>query len=232
MTVRIRDIDLPPIGLQGTLAVPRGSEGIVIFAHGSGSSRTSPRNVAVAKALNDRGIATLLFDLLTEAEDENRSNVFDIALLALRLEYAVHFVEREPVTQGHRIGLFGASTGAAAALVAASLMGERIAAVVSRGGRPDLAGTALQHVRTPTLLIVGGDDFETIELNQRSLARLRGPKALRIVPDATHLFAEPGALDAVIAHASEWFETYLFNAPTASRPSREGPEAPLRPAGV
>jgi putative phosphoribosyl transferase len=229
MTVRIREIILPPIGLPGTLAVPRGSEGIVVFAHGSGSSRTSPRNVAVAKALNERGIATLLFDLLTEEEEETRANVFDIALLALRLEYAVHFVEREPVTQGHRIGLFGASTGAAAALVAASLMGDRLAAVVSRGGRPDLAGTALQHVRTPTLFIVGGDDVETFELNQRSLARVRGPKALRVVPGATHLFAEPGALDAVIAHATDWFETYLLSAPTASRPSAEAAE---RGAGV
>jgi putative phosphoribosyl transferase len=229
MTVRSRDIELPPIGLQGKLTVPRGSEGLVIFAHGSGSSRTSPRNTRVAEALGARGIATLLFDLLTEDEEETRSNVFDIALLALRLEYAVHFVEREPVTQGHRIGLFGASTGAAAALVAASLMGDRIAAVVSRGGRPDLAGTALQHVRTPTLLLVGGDDFETIELNQRAFARLRGPKALKVIPNATHLFAEPGALDAVIRHAGEWFETYLFTAPTASRP---GAHEPLGGVGV
>jgi dienelactone hydrolase len=205
----IRDVGVPPVGLAGTLCVPAGSHAIVVFAHGSGSSRLSPRNIAVAEALNRRGIGTLLFDLLTPAEEADRANVFDIPLLAERLTQAVAWIEQEPLTRGHRIGLFGASTGAAAALVAAARLGSRIGAVVSRGGRPDLAGAALDRVRAATLLIVGGDDFGVIELNELAFEHLPEPKALQVIPGASHLFPEPGALEAVIGHAAQWFERYL-----------------------
>lgn len=165
--------------------------------------------MAVADALNEQGMATLLFDLLTRDEEADRANVFDIPLLAGRLVDAVRWVNREPLVGGLPLGLFGASTGAAAALVAAARLGERIGAVVSRGGRPDLAGADLDLIRTPTLLIVGGRDTGVIELNEQALARLSGAKALEIVPGASHLFPEPGALEAVIAHAARWFERYL-----------------------
>jgi pimeloyl-ACP methyl ester carboxylesterase len=204
-----REVRIAPIGLAGTLRVPVGSYALVIFAHGSGSSRFSPRNIVVAEALNRIGIATLLFDLLTTAEEADRANVFDIPLLAERLVQAVDWIEREPDTRGFPVGLFGASTGAAAALVAAARLGNRVGAIVSRGGRPDLAGAVLDQIRTPTLLIVGGVDFGVIELNEQAIARLRGPKALEIVPDESHLFPEPGALEVVIGHAGEWFERYL-----------------------
>lgn len=207
--VDVREVRIPPIDLPGTLVVPRGSGALVIFAHGSGSSRLSPRNVAVAEALNRRGIATLLFDLLTPVEEADRANVFNIPLLAKRLCQAADWSGKEQTVSGHRVGLFGASTGAAAALVAAVQLGGRVGAVVSRGGRPDLAGVALDQVRTPTLLIVGGDDFGVIELNEQAYARLQGPKALKIVPGASHLFPEPGALEVVIGHAQEWFECHL-----------------------
>jgi len=208
------NVVIPPLGLAGTLSVPKAPSGLVVFAHGSGSSRHSPRNIAVAQALNRNALATLLFDLLTPREETNRANVFDIALLAERLVEAVQWLDRQAdVTGKLPVGLFGASTGAAAALVAAARLPERISAVVSRGGRPDLAGDALPMVRAPTLLVVGGADFGVIELNEEALGRLRVPKALEIVDGATHLFPEPGAMEAVIEHAVKWFTRYLSAAP-------------------
>jgi putative phosphoribosyl transferase len=205
----ILDVHIPPLGLAGTLCVPHPAHGLVVFAHGSGSSRLSPRNVAVAEALNGRGMATLLFDLLTPDEEIDRTNVFDIPLLARRLVDVVRWVKDQPGAQNLSIGLFGASTGAAAAIVAAASLGDRVRAIVSRGGRPDLAGAALDRVRAPTLLIVGGADHVVIELNELAFARLKGEKAIVIVPGATHLFPEPGAMEAVIDHAARWFDRFL-----------------------
>lgn len=205
------DLRIPPMGLAGTLCAPQDARGLIVFAHGSGSSRLSPRNMAVAEGLNGSGFATLLFDLLTVAEETDRANVFDIPLLAERLVDAVRWLDGQPIG-GLQLGLFGASTGAAAALVAAANLPKRVSAVVSRGGRPDLAGDALDRVRAPTLLIVGGADFGVIELNQQALARLRAAKALEIVPGATHLFPEPGALEAVIVLAAQWFDRHLVQA--------------------
>jgi pimeloyl-ACP methyl ester carboxylesterase len=205
-----RDVQIPPLDLAGTLRHPAGARALVIFAHGSGSSRFSPRNVQVAEGLNRRGIATLLFDLLLPEEESDRRNVFDINLLGQRLIDAVRWIVEQPDAGILPVGLFGASTGAAAALVAASLLGDRIGAVVSRGGRPDLAGDMLPHVKAPTLLIVGGADFGVIELNQWALERLGGEKSIEIVPGATHLFPEPGALEAVIELAAGWFESHLM----------------------
>jgi putative phosphoribosyl transferase len=204
-----REVTITPVGLTGTFHIPADAHAVVVFAHGSGSSRFSPRNRAVADALNGQGFATLLFDLLTEDEEADRGNVFDIPLLADRLVDATRFLDRDPWAGIMPLGLFGASTGAAAALVAAAMTGERIGAVVARGGRPDLAGAALKQVRTPTLLIVGGADHGVIELNEQALAQLQGPKALEIIPGATHLFPEPGALEAVIDHAARWFTRFL-----------------------
>jgi pimeloyl-ACP methyl ester carboxylesterase len=204
-----RGVRVPPLGLAGALCIPKGAAALVAFAHGSGSSRLSPRNMAVAQALNARGIATLLFDLLTEAEEADRANVFDIELLAGRILAAVDWIAGEPSTRDLRLGLFGASTGAGAALAAAARLGDRVGAIVSRGGRPDLAGAALDRVSTPTLLIVGGADVVVIDLNEQALARLRGPKALEIVPGASHLFPEPGAMEAVIELAARWLQRYL-----------------------
>ena len=204
-----------PSGLSGTLSVPAAAPGLVLFAHGSGSSRLSPRNRAVARALNAHGIATLLFDLLTPEEEPDRANVFDVPLLANRLVEAARWTRDCGIALP--LGFFGASTGAAAALVAAADMPDRIAAVVSRGGRPDLAGNALERVRAPTLLIVGGNDSGVIELNEQAFARLRAPKKLEIVAGASHLFPEPGALEAVMRLATEWFARHL--APRSS-PSR------------
>jgi putative phosphoribosyl transferase len=181
-------VHIPPIGLAGTLSIPAGAAALVIFAHGSGSSRLSPRNMAVAEGLNEQGMATLLFDLLTLEEEVDRANVFDIPLLAERVIHAVDWIDREPLAQNLRIGLFGASTGAAAALVAAARLGDQVRAIVSRGGRPDLAGDILDQMRAPTLLIVGGVDYVVIELNQQAFTRLAGPKALEVVPGASHLF--------------------------------------------
>jgi fermentation-respiration switch protein FrsA (DUF1100 family) len=203
------EIKIAPIGIAGTLAIPAKARSLVVFAHGSGSSRFSPRNRAVAEALNERGIATLLMDLLTPEEEADRANVFDIHLLAGRLIDAVRWLGDEEETRGLALGFFGASTGAAAALLAAAQLGARVGAIVSRGGRPDLAGEALDRTVTPTLFIVGGADFGVIELNEDAYGRLKGPKALAIVPGATHLFPEPGALEAVIEHAAAWFKTYL-----------------------
>lgn len=198
-----------PFGLQGTLRWPEGANALVVFAHGSGSSRLSPRNVQVADALNAWGMATFLFDLLTRQEESDRRNVFDIPLLAGRLVSAVRWLDQEKETGGLHLGLFGASTGAAAALHAAAALSERVEALVSRGGRPDLASEVLAWVWTPTLLIAGGNDTDVITLNEEAYRQLQGPKALKIVPGATHLFSEPGALETVIEHAAEWFERYL-----------------------
>ena len=206
---RLEDVVLP-LGLPGTLCVPGNPRGLVAFAHGSGSSRFSPRNTAVANALNQRGFATLLFDLLTPQEEQDRTNVFDIPLLGDRLVEAVNWLGSQgPEISTLPVGLFGASTGAAAALVAAARFPTRIAAVVSRGGRPDLAGNVLPLVRAPTLLIVGGADFGVIELNREALAQMHGSNALTVVPGATHLFPELGAMEAVIELAVRWFERYL-----------------------
>jgi dienelactone hydrolase len=204
-----REIEIPPLGLTGSLAVPDGAIGVVLFAHGSGSSRLSPRNRQVAGALNEAGLGTLLFDLLLPHEAEDRRKVFDIPLLASRLEHALDWIEAEPSTSDLSIGLFGASTGAAAALTAAAHRPELISAVVSRGGRPDLAADALASVLAPTLLIVGGLDSAVIELNRQAMRRLTCPARLEIVPRATHLFEEPGALDRVTALAATWFGRHL-----------------------
>ena len=209
-SVMSSDVVIPPLGLAGVLNVPKDPLGLIVFVHGSGSSHLSPRNIAVAKALNGRGFATLLFDLLTPAEENDRSNVFDIPLLAERLVDVVQWFDGQgPLIARLPIGLFGASTGAAAALVAAAHLPDRVVAVVSRGGRPDQADEATARVRAPTLLIVGGDDFEVIGLNEKAMARLNAPKAMEIVAGATHLFPEPGALEAVIDHAARWFERYV-----------------------
>ena len=202
-------VRIPPIRLPGTLRLPAGAGALVVFAHGSGSSRLSPRNMAVAEGLNAQGIATLLFDLLTGEEEADRANVFDIPLLAERVADAVDWTSRNPLTRNFRTGIFGASTGAAAALVAAAQLGGQVGAIVSRGGRPDLATSVLDKIYTPTLLIIGGVDYAVIELNQQAFAQLRGPKALEIVPGASHLFPEPGALESVIDHAGRWFRRFL-----------------------
>jgi pimeloyl-ACP methyl ester carboxylesterase len=215
--IQTRELRIPPIGLAGTLHVPEGARSLVVFAHGSGSSRFSPRNTAVAQALNERGIATLLFDLLTKDEEADRANVFNISLLAERLVDTVRWLDREPLVKNLAIGLFGASTGAAAALVAAARLGGKIGAVVSRGGRPDLAGDVLGKIDTPTLLIVGAVDFTVVTLNEEALAKLRGPKALEIVPRASHLFPEPGAMETVIELAANWFERHLGAAAVVAR---------------
>jgi len=209
--VEEREISIPPIGLAGDLRVPSAAKAIVAFVHGSGSGRLSPRNRSVAEALNRHRIATLLFDLLTVAEESDRANVFDIPLLAERLVAAVRWLDQEPAVAGLPLGLFGASTGAAAALVAAAQLDDRVGAIVSRGGRPDLAGRALDRISVPTLLIVGGADVPVIELNRQAFARLRGAKALEIVPGASHLFPERRALEAVMGHAAAWFEHHLVS---------------------
>jgi putative phosphoribosyl transferase len=199
--------------LEGELRVPADARGLVAFAHGSGSSRHSPRNALVARALEGAGLATLLFDLLTaeegELDDRTRHLRFDIDLLAQRLSDALLFAERRPEVRGLAMGLFGASTGAAAALVAAASLGDRIGAVVSRGGRPDLAGEALARVRAPTLLIVGGLDVHVLELNRHALEQVRAERRLEVVPGAGHLFEEPGALERVADLAAAWFVRHL-----------------------
>jgi len=195
--------------LCGILRIPPGAEGVVAFAHGSGSGRFSPRNQYVARALEEGGLATLLLDLLEEEEAEDRDKVFDIELLAERLQSAASWLGQQPETSALRLGYFGASTGAGAALVAAARQPTAVDAVVSRGGRPDLAHTYLQVVQAPTLLIVGGNDDVVIELNEQALRLLRCPKQLVIVPGATHLFEEPGTLEEVARLAREWFVRYL-----------------------
>jgi pimeloyl-ACP methyl ester carboxylesterase len=197
------------IQLEGTLDLPAGCSNVVVFAHGSGSSRFSPRNRFVAKELSGRGIATLLLDLLTAEEDLVYRTRFDIELLSTRLAYVTDWLNTRPELKTAAVGLFGASTGAAAALKTAAAAGEKIRSVVSRGGRPDLAEGYLHQVRCPTLLIVGGDDRDVLRLNQEALAQLTCEKRLAVVPGATHLFEEPGKLEEVARLASDWFERYL-----------------------
>jgi len=211
--------------LEGNLAIPPRASGIVLFAHGSGSSRHSPRNRAVARALNEGGLATLLVDLLTPAEeslDEQTGHLrFDIGLLADRLVDAADWLIANEETRSLPIGLFGASAGGGAALVAAAQRPNTVRAVVSRGGRPDLAGAALSRVRAPTLLIVGARDEPVIELNREAFERLRCEKKLEIVPGATHLFEEPGALEEVARFARDWFRRFLAPPAAGVRSSRE-----------
>lgn len=216
-----RKIAVPPLALSGEIIVPPDPRGLVIFAHGSGSSRLSPRNKAVANTLNTRGFATLLFDLLTPEEARDRRNVFDIPLLADRIVETVLYASGEPDIADLPIGLFGSSTGAGASLVAAAELKDRIGAVVSRGGRPDLAGEKLKDVTAPTLLIVGGDDHHVITLNRQALSALRCEKFLKIVPDAGHLFEEPGKLEMVTELACNWFEHHLAVSETAVHPEPE-----------
>jgi putative phosphoribosyl transferase len=201
------------VKLEGELKVPQGATGVVLFAHGSGSSRHSPRNQYVARTIREAGVGTLLFDLLTK--DEERVDAytghlrFDINFLAKRLVDATNWLTAQPATEHLRIGYFGSSTGAAAALIGAVELSKIVSAVVSRGGRPDLAGDALQKVKAPTLLIVGGNDDVVIGLNEEAYAALTCEKELKIVPGATHLFEEPGTLEQVAKLASEWFKKKL-----------------------
>lgn len=199
--------------LQGTLTLPPEARGVVLFAHGSGSSRHSPRNRRVGDAIAQAGVGTLLFDLLTHEEEEEEAYTrhlrFDIEMLAGRLVEATAWLGKQEDTRDLRAGYFGASTGGGAALVAAARLGAQVGAVVSRGGRPDLAGPMLPKVAAPTLLIVGGRDTPVIELNEEAFAQLRCVKEMRIVPGATHLFEEPGTLDQVAALAADWFKRYL-----------------------
>ncbi|WP_406176219.1 phosphoribosyltransferase family protein [Streptomyces sp. NBC_00996] len=213
---READVRAGPLVLRGQLTVPEGALGIVMFAHGSGSSRRSPRNRFVAAGLNRAGLGTLLFDLLTEAEETDRANVFDTDLLARRLTDATGWLREQPEAQELAIGYFGASTGAAAALWAAAEPGARIAAVVSRGGRPDLAGPRLPAVTAPTLLIVGGHDQLVLGLNRDAQARLHCENGLAVVPGATHLFEEPGALEKVTDLARDWFTDHMAPAAHAA----------------
>jgi putative phosphoribosyl transferase len=218
---RLVSITAGVVTLEGNLSLPERAQGIVLFAHGSGSSRYSPRNRHVAQLLNVAKLATLLVDLLTsdeEAVDLRTAQLrFDIGLLAERLVGATDWLTQYPDTRDLQVGYFGASTGAGAALVASAERPHTVGAVVSRGGRPDLAGPALACVRAPTLLIVGGNDFPVIDLNRAALAQLRCEKSLVIVPGATHLFEEPGALDEVARLAREWFERYFIPEEARSR---------------
>ena len=216
--VTVSDVLIPaladsgePITLPGQLSLPESVHGLVLFAHGSGSSRLSPRNRFVAGVLQESWLGTLLFDLLTEQEAADRVNVFDIGLLAERLTAAIRFVAEREQTATLPLGLFGASTGAAAALVAATRE-QRVKAVVSRGGRPDMAGVALARVGAPTLLIVGSHDEEVLALNRLALEHLVGEKQLVVVPGATHLFEEPGTLEEAARLAAEWFARHLRSA--------------------
>ncbi len=206
-----------PVRLPGRLTIPGGARGVVVFAHGSGSSRNSPRNMFVAGALHVVGLGSLLFDLLTPEEEADRANVFDIGLLASRLSAATTWLRAQPGLQQVPVGYFGASTGVAAALRAAAGPGSGIAAVVSRGGRPDLAGTALAAVRAPTLFLVGGLDDRVLELNESARAQLGGESQLVVIPGAGHLFAEPGTLEQVASLARDWFLRYLRADPSAAR---------------
>jgi len=212
--------------LEGELKIPTDASGIVLFAHGSGSSRHSPRNQFVARVIRDAGCGTLLFDLLTreeEREDDMTARLrFDIHLLARRLADATRWVSNQPEGRRLGIGYFGSSTGGGAALVAAAELGTDIGAVVSRGGRPDLAGSALSLVKSPTLLIVGGHDDVVIRLNEEALARLHCEKELKIVPGATHLFEEPGTLDEVARLAANWFRQHLHPQPQGGGRMRAG----------
>ncbi len=208
-TQRLVEIPADSVYLNGMLEVPAGARGVVIFAHGSGSGRFSPRNQYVARELRQGGLGTLLIDLLEEWESDDKRKVFDIKLLAERLLAATAWLQSDPETKDMAIGYFGASTGAGAAIEAAAKWGHAISAVVSRGGRPDLAMEYLPEVKAPTLLIVGGNDWPVISMNEEALAHLPGIKNLVIVPGATHLFEEPGALEEVARLARDWFNKYL-----------------------
>jgi putative phosphoribosyl transferase len=210
-----REVQIPAgqATLTGTISAPEGAKGVVLFAHGSGSGRHSPRNVYVARTLQRAGLATVLFDLLTREEEQvdlhTREHRFNIPLLGERLVYGTEWASGQRDLRPLRIGFFGASTGSAAALIAAAQLGDRVDAVVSRGGRPDLAEAALERVRAPTLLIVGGNDDVVLGLNQRAYQRLNCEKELEVVPGASHLFEEPGALETVARMASHWFGHHL-----------------------
>jgi putative phosphoribosyl transferase len=218
-------VRIPAAGviLDGDLVVPANAAGVVLFAHGSGSSRHSPRNRMVAERLHEAGYATLLMDLLTPEEDQIDSRTrkfrFDISRLASRLSGAIGWLSERAETASMPLALFGASTGAAAALIAASEAPDHVRLVISRGGRPDLAGDALQRVRTPTLLIVGGRDLEVLDLNKAAAARLAGPVDIAVVPDATHLFEESGALDRVVELALDALRRHM----SGSSSQRPGP---------
>ena len=216
----VEQVDVPAgtVTLPGLIAQPARQSGLVVFAHGSGSGRLSPRNQYVARVLNDAGLATLLFDLLTPAESDDRRNVFDIGLLAARLAAAITWARHD--LPGLPVGAFGASTGAAAALCAAADPALRVRAVVSRGGRPDLAEQRLAEVTAPTLLIVGGDDTVVLDLNRDAYDHLTCIRQLAVVPGATHLFSEPGALESAAGRARDWFLTHLGgpHQPAALRP--------------
>lgn len=205
------------VSLEGEFCAPAGAQGVVLFAHGSGSSRFSPRNRFVADSLRRMGLATLLMDLLTAQEESvdvsTRHLRFNIALLSERVVSAIDWLSNNATTRGWRVGVFGASTGAAAALVAATKRPEQVHAMVSRGGRPDLADRVLGQVRAPTLLVVGGADDIVIELNREAFDKLECEKALEIIPGATHLFEEPGTLEQVAELAGNWFERFLARAP-------------------
>lgn len=208
------------LGLEGDLRMPENARALVVFAHGSGSSRRSPRNQQVAQALHDVGLGSLLFDLLLPQEATERAKVFDIGLLAHRVGESIDWLDHRPSLARLPLGLFGASTGAAAALVAAADRADRVRAVVSRGGRPDLAGAALSRVAAPTLLIVGGRDTEVLALNRQALQQMNTQSELSIVPGATHLFEEAGALEQVAELAARWF---LLHLPSHRGPITDGP---------
>jgi putative phosphoribosyl transferase len=210
MNVRRKSVVIGKRALPGDLLFPEDARGLVVFAHGSGSSRLSPRNNYVASVLHAQKLATLLFDLLTESEAAERANVFDIPLLGSRVEEALDWISTSDSSH-LPIGLFGASTGAAAALVAGAVRPASVAAVVSRGGRPDLAGQYLPKVVAPTLLIVGANDYTVLQLNREALTALRCEKRLQIVPGATHLFEEPGTLELAAQYAADWFAAHLLS---------------------
>jgi dienelactone hydrolase len=205
-TVRI---PIDSMMLEGLLAVPKRAKGIVIFAHGSGSSRKSPRNNYVARELRENSVGTLLFDLLSEEEDYVHENRFNIELLTRRLVAATKWLTAQPEAKGKKIGYFGSSTGSASALMAAAQLGNKISAIVSRGGRPDLAMMSLGMVKSPTLLLVGGNDDTVIELNQQAFLHLKCKKEMALIPGANHLFDEPGTLEDVAKLASKWFKEHL-----------------------
>lgn len=202
-------IPIDGLSLEGELVIPDGATGLVVFAHGSGSSRHSPRNNFVAEVLREHGLGTLLFDLLTEREDETYETRFDIDLLTTRLQTATDWLREQERTRSMNVGYFGSSTGAAAALRAAATRGDDVGAVVSRGGRVDLASEQLPDVTAPTLFIVGSADTDVLELNRQRLQRLTCTNELAVIEGATHLFEEPGTLEAVAGEAATWFETYL-----------------------
>ncbi|POX48794.1 hydrolase [Streptomyces sp. Ru71] len=224
MTSRTVQVPVDGVSLTGDLVLPDGARAVVLFAHGSGSSRHSPRNRMVAERLREAALGTLLVDLLTEEEDDRdrvtAEHRFDIGLLGERVAAALDWLGREPATRELPVALFGASTGAAAALVAAARRPERVLTVVSRGGRPDLAGDALKAVRAPVLLLVGGRDTEVLRLNEDAGRELGAPHTLHVVPGATHLFEEPGALEEVADTARRWCAEQLRVREAASRPSR------------